>query len=101
MVVRIFRSTPKLEHIKEYEKVLTRDAVLSLQRAKGCKGVKILKSLGVVREVIIVSFWDSLESIKAYCGQSWHSPVLVGDEQDMIEGEPDVRHYHEILSSDF
>ena len=95
MVVRIYRATPKLEKIKDYEKFLIEEAIPLMKSQKGCLGAKALKSLGVVREILFITFWDNLESIKAFSGGSWNQAKMVGLESDWVE-DTDVKHYHEI-----
>lgn len=98
MVVRIYRATPKQEKLKEYEKLLVEQALPLVRKAKGCMEGKVLKSLGVVREIVLITVWDSLESVKAFVGENWNEAYLVGKELDMVEGKPDVKHYHQVAA---
>jgi len=94
MIVRIFRATPKADKLRDYEKLLVEKTIPSMRRTSGCLHAKVLKSLGVVREVLFISEWDSLDSVKSFAGEDWHNPVLIGDEAQMIEGSAEVKHYH-------
>lgn len=94
MIIRIYRVTPKAERLKDYEKLLLEKILPFAHQAKGCVKAQVLKSLGVVREVVLITQWDSLESVKAFAGSDWSHPVLVENEAEMLEGPPEVKHYH-------
>lgn len=98
MVIRVYRVTPKAERLKDYEKLLIEKILPTARDAQGCRGAQVLKSLGVVREVVVISVWDSLDAIRAFAGENWSNPVLVGNEAEMMEGAPDVKHYHQLAS---
>ena len=98
MVIRVYRVTPKADRLKEYEKLLIDKILPTARNAQGCRGAQVLKSLGVVREVVVISVWDSLDAIRAFAGENWSNPVLVGNEAEMLEGAPDVKHYHQLAS---
>lgn len=95
MVVRIYRAVPKPEKLKDYEHFLIDQAIPLVKSQKGCLGAQAMKSLGVVRELLFISFWDSLESVKAFAGGDWNQAKMVGFEADWVE-ETDVKHYHQI-----
>lgn len=100
MVVRIFRATPKPERLKDYERFVLEEAIPKVRTAKGCLEARALKSLGVVREVLFISTWENLESIKAFVGPDWNSAFFIGDEAEMVDGFPEVKHYHQIADRD-
>ena len=89
MVIRIFRATPKADKVKEYEQLLI-EQIPEMKQTSGCLGARVLKSLGVVREVLFITVWDNLESVKAFAGIDWNTPVLMGNEVDLVEGDPEV-----------
>jgi quinol monooxygenase YgiN len=96
MVIRVFRVTPKADRLKEYEQLLIDTVLPTTRKAKGCRGAQALKSLGVVREIVVITLWDNLDSVRAFAGENWHNPVLIGNEAEMVESAPDVKHYHQI-----
>lgn len=59
----------------------------------------LLKSLGVVREILFVSVWENLESLIKYAGINWNKPVSHGNETELLEVVPEVKHYHEVTGS--
>jgi len=95
MVVRVYRAVPKPDKLKDYEKMLIENAIPLVKSQKGCMGAQALKSLGVVREILFITFWDNLESVKAFAGSDWSQSKMVGFEADWVE-ETDVKHYHQI-----
>ncbi len=99
MVVRIFRATPKQERLRDYENFVIQEAMPTVRQAKGCLEAKALKSLGVVREILFITVWDNLESVKIFMGKTWNQVYFIGDEAEMVEEETtDVKHYHQIAS---
>lgn len=99
MVVRIFRATPKQALLRDYERFVTEEAMPTVRKAQGCLEAKALKSLGVVREILFLTVWDNLESVKNFMGKTWNQVYFIGDEAEMIEeGTADVKHYHQIAS---
>src|SRR5215510_12557584 len=99
MVVRIFRATPKPTLLREYETFVTEVAMPTVRAAKGCLEAKALKSLGVVREILFITVWDNLESVKTFMGKTWNQVYFIGHEAEMVEqSTTDVKHYHQIAS---
>jgi quinol monooxygenase YgiN len=99
MVVRIFRATPKQALLREYETFVTEVAMPTVRQAKGCLEAKALKSLGVVREILFITVWDNLESVKIFMGKTWNQVYFIDDEAEMVEeGTTEVKHYHQIAS---
>jgi quinol monooxygenase YgiN len=99
MVVRIFRATPKQVRLRDYEKFVIEEAMPIVRKAKGCMEAKALKSLGVVREILFITVWDNLESVKAFMGKTWNQVYFIGHEAEMVEqSSADVKHYHQIAS---
>ena len=33
----------------------------------------------------MVTLWDDLESLKAFCGEDWNNPVVTEDEAPLVE----------------
>ena len=84
----------------EYEDYLRREGIAKLEAIPGNLGVDLLtRSRDGVTEFIVISYWQSLENIKAYAGadieKTHHLPR---DPEFLLELEPNVRHFTVKLS---
>jgi heme-degrading monooxygenase HmoA len=84
----------------EYENYLRREGIAKLEAIPGNLGVDLLtRSRDGVTEFIVISYWPSLDAIKAYAGadiEKTHN--LPRDPEFLIEMEPNVRHFTVRLS---
>jgi heme-degrading monooxygenase HmoA len=79
----------------EYEAYLRREGIAKLEAIPHNLGVDLFtRSRDGVTEFIVISYWRSLEDIKAYAGadiEKTHN--LPRDAEFLIELEPTVRHF--------
>ena len=79
----------------EYEDYLRRDGITKLEAIPGNLGVDLFtRSRDGVTEFIVISYWHSLDDIKAYAGadiEKTHN--LPRDAEFLLELEPNVRHF--------
>ena len=79
----------------EYEDYLRREGITKLEAIPGNLGVDLFtRSRDGVTEFIVISYWHSLDDIKAYAGadiEKTHN--LPRDPEFLIELEPNVRHF--------
>jgi heme-degrading monooxygenase HmoA len=85
----------------EYEDYLRREGITKLEAIPGNLGVDLFtRSRDGVTEFIVISYWRSLDDIKAYAGadiEKTHN--LPRDPEFLIEMEPNVRHFTVKLSN--
>jgi heme-degrading monooxygenase HmoA len=79
----------------EYETYLRREGIAKLEAIPHNLGVDLFtRSRDGVTEFIVISYWRSLDDIKAYAGadiEKTHN--LPRDKEFLIELEPTVRHF--------
>jgi heme-degrading monooxygenase HmoA len=84
----------------EYEDYLRREGITKLEAIPGNLGVDLFtRSRDSVTEFIVISYWRSLDDIKAYAGadiEKTHN--LPRDPEFLIDPEPNVRHFDVRLS---
>ena len=84
----------------EYETYLRREGIAKLEAIPHNLGVDVFtRSRDGVTEFIVISYWRSLDDIKAYAGadiEKTHN--LPRDKEFLIELEPTVRHFTVRLS---
>ena len=84
----------------EYEDYLRRDGIAKIEAIPGNLGADLFtRSRDGVTEFIVISYWRSLDDIKAYAGadiEKTHN--LPRDAEFLLELEPNVRHFTVRLS---
>jgi heme-degrading monooxygenase HmoA len=80
---------------EEYYAYLKSAGVAKLEQIPGNRGVDVLtRSRNGVTDFIVISYWRSLDDIKAYAGadiEKTHN--LPRDPEFLIDMEPNVRHF--------
>lgn len=85
--------TPLREECREY---LERTKLKELAAAPGSqRAAALFRDLGDgTTEVVVVSVWDSVQSIRAFVGDDYLKPTIdPNDHQKLFDREPTVRHY--------
>jgi heme-degrading monooxygenase HmoA len=94
-VARIWHGRVPDARAAEYETYLRSAGLTRIQQIPGNLGVDLLtRSRGDETEFIVMSYWRSLDDIKAYAGadiEKTHN--LPRDPEFLIEMEPNVRHF--------
>ena len=95
MIARIWRGHTEAAKADEYLDYLRATGVEQTRATAGNRGVRILRRIGDGRaEFLFISFWDSLESIRAFAGEDIERAVYYPkDTEYLLELEPTVAHY--------
>ena len=100
VVARMWRGRVPDARAEEYYAYLTSAGITRLEQTPGNLGADVLtRSRDGVTEFIVISYWRSLDDIKAYAGadiEKAHS--LPRDAEFLIEPEANVRHFTVRLS---
>jgi len=101
MIARIWHGivpTPKSEN---YRNFLNERAIPDYQSVQGNLGVYILERReGEVTHLITLTFWESLEAIRAFAGDEIEAAKYYDEDRDfLIEFEPNVLHYEVVGQS--
>jgi heme-degrading monooxygenase HmoA len=101
MISRQWRGLAHPDRAVEYERHLRTDTFPRLKQLSGFLGASILKRrLENGIEFLVVSRWESLESISQIAGADVEAAVVPANVQSMmIEYDRRVRHY-EVVDSD-
>ncbi len=87
------------EECREY---LDRTKLPELSAAPGCqRAAALFRDLGDgTAEVVVVSVWDSMQSIRAFAGEDHRKPTIApSDNAKLFDREPVVRHYSMVQRS--
>jgi heme-degrading monooxygenase HmoA len=101
MFAREWKARTPYKHKEAFIKYLYETGVKDTSSTKGYKGSQILtRDLENSVEIILISYWDNLESIKAFAGEDIEIAKLY-PEDEKYELEPDnfVLHYEVVENS--
>lgn len=95
MFARHWRGCTPREKKAEYLEYLKRTGVKSHRATPGNLGVRVLvREDGDRAEFLVISFWDSLESIKGFAGEDIGRAVFYPEDRDyLLELSPEILHY--------
>ena len=100
MIARIWHGRTPASKSGAYVDYLKVSGVKELQDTKGNQGVFLLQKAGLREaDFLVVSLWDSYESIRAFAGVDLEKArYFPKDREFLLEFEPNVTHY-EVLSA--
>ena len=98
MIARIWKARATPERMHEYVGYLRSTVVLELTAIRGYRGVTLLdrEQNGAV-EVTVITWWDSLEAIRAFAGEAIETAVVHDSAARMlVDFDRGVEH-HEVV----
>lgn len=100
MIARTWHGVVPAARGDEYAGYLSRTGVPDLEATPGNRGVYVLRRLdGGNVHFLLISLWDSLESIRAFAGDDIERARYYPEDHDfLLELEPRVTHY-EVISA--
>jgi heme-degrading monooxygenase HmoA len=101
MIVRMWHGRVNTEKAKAYREFVNARAIPDYRSVAGNISVHILeRAEGEVTHFITLTFWDSLESIKAFAGENVETAKYYPEDKDfLLEFEPNVVHYEVVGAS--
>jgi len=95
MVVRIWRGRILSKDADAYYPYIEETGLRAFRNTPGNRGAFLLRrGDGEIDEMLVVSLWDSLESIGAFAGDDIERAVYYPeDEKYLLELDPNVTHY--------
>jgi heme-degrading monooxygenase HmoA len=83
-----------------YGKYLEETGVKEIKATKGNRGVWLMRRVHEDRaEFVVISLWDTLDSIKAFAGPEFERAVYYPeDEKFLLKLDPLVSHYEVLVS---
>ncbi len=101
MIVRMWHGRVPTEKAKAYRDFLNARAIPDYQSTPGNLAVYILERLeGEVTHFITMTFWESLDAIRAFAGEDVEAAKYYPEDQDfLLEFEPTVVHYEVVGKS--
>jgi heme-degrading monooxygenase HmoA len=95
MIARHWRGWTKPQDGDSYEAVLTTKVLPGLRGIEGYRGGYVLRSDGPAEsEFVVINLFDSLESVKAFAGADYSTPVFEPEARALLSRiELAGRHY--------
>ncbi len=100
MTARTWHGVTPASKAEEYTAYLNRTGVPGYQATPGNRGVYVLRRTeGDRTHFLLISLWDSLESIKKFAGQEpERARYYPEDTEYLLELEPTVTHYEVVVA---
>jgi len=101
MIVRMWHGVTEAAKSEEYLDYLGETGVPDYRATEGNLGVYVLRrNEGERAHFLTVSFWESLEVIKAFAGSDpERARYYPEDERFLLDFEPNVEHYEVLVDS--
>lgn len=101
MIARIWHGVTRARDFDAYWTFLHERAIPDYRGTPGNRGVRLFRRLEADRaHFLTLSYWDSLESIRAFAGADITvAKYYPEDQQYLLEYEPTVQHF-EVTASD-
>jgi len=102
MIARVWHGVTNLEKADEYYEYLLRHGVPDYKSTPGNLGVHVLRRIeGDRAHFILISYWESLDSIRAFAGGDVEAARYYPEDRDyLLELTPKVTHYEVLMSPD-
>jgi heme-degrading monooxygenase HmoA len=95
VIARLWFGRTRAEDYDAYLAYLEESGVAELRRTSGNRGVMVLRRLdGEEAEFGVMSFWDSVEDVKAFAGEDVDvARYFPDDERFLLEFTPRLKHF--------
>jgi heme-degrading monooxygenase HmoA len=95
VIARVWFGRTKAEDYDAYLAYLEESGVLELKHTPGNRGVMVLRRIdGDEAEFGVISFWDSLDDVKAFAGEDVDvARYFPDDERFLLEFTPGLKHF--------
>jgi heme-degrading monooxygenase HmoA len=100
MVIRVFRAHVQPGRQADFETMARRLSVPLVRKQKGLLGFYAGRPLGHSKdEFVMVTLWDSVESIRTFVGPDWEQAVVPEEERPVLV-DCFVHHYEAYATSE-
>ena len=101
MIARTWHGRVPAEQAEAYYAYLRRTGLADYATTPGNRGVHVLRRTeGGVTHFLLLTFWDSLDAIRAFAGADYERARYYPEDDDyLLEREPFVAHYEVLPAS--
>lgn len=100
MIARHWRGWTESRNADAYEALLTKRVLPDLRGIPGYRGAYVLRSDGPEEsEFIVINLFDSLESVKAFAGESYRTAVFEPEARLLLSRIESLAHHYEVRAA--
>lgn len=93
MIIRLFRARLKPGMRAAYTRLCYETSIPAMQGQSGCHAAYVAPARATqLDQLVVVSIWESLDSLRAFVGDDWEQPILAPGEGSLLEWAR-VEHY--------
>ncbi|HUB83658.1 MAG TPA: hypothetical protein VMB03_32895 [Bryobacteraceae bacterium] len=97
MIARHWRGWTTLSDADAYETLLREKVLPGLRAIAGYRGGYVLRSDGPAEvEFVVINFFGSLDSVKAFAGEDYATPVFEPQARALLSRIETVAHHYEV-----
>jgi heme-degrading monooxygenase HmoA len=97
MIARHWRGWTEPQNEDAYETLLTRKVLPDLKRIQGyCGGYVFRSDRAAESEFVVFNLFDYLESVKAFAGADYRTPVFEPEARALLSRIEPVAHHNEV-----
>ena len=86
MIIRVFRATIRQGKVAEFKRMVQEQSIPWLTASPGMLGYFAGEPMDDEgHEFAMVTLWKDLESLRAFVGENWKTPVVTPDEAPLVE----------------
>jgi heme-degrading monooxygenase HmoA len=96
MIARIWHGVTMADKAGAFYRFVRKSGEQAYLKSPGNRGVRILRRrFDDKAEFLLISFWDSIESIKRFAGEDFNKAIypFPEDKDFLLELEPEVKHF--------
>lgn len=99
MIARVWRGATRPEDAERYADYLRRTGLADARATPGNRGVQIQRRIVEDRaEFVFISFWDSMDDIRAFAGDDVHRARYYPEDREMLLAmPPDIDHFDVVV----
>jgi heme-degrading monooxygenase HmoA len=99
MIARIWKGAVRNEDADEYVRYIEGTGLAGYAETPGNRGAWMLRrEVGELTEFITLSFWESLDAVKAFAGDDYETAVYYPEDDRFLVERADVCEHYEVAA---
>jgi heme-degrading monooxygenase HmoA len=99
MVVRAWRGYGAVSEAEAYPKHLLQSVRPKLEQLSGFQGLYLLRRRGIEIEFLVLTLWESMDSIRAFAGDQPELAVVEPEARAALVRFDSTVHHYEVLAA--
>jgi heme-degrading monooxygenase HmoA len=99
MIARIWRGAVRTQDADEYVKYIEDTGLAGYAETPGNRGAWMLRrEVGDLTEFITLSYWESLDAVKAFAGEDYETAVYYPEDDRFLVRRADTCEHYEVAA---